>query len=38
LAPIEVAQRFAGGWDVDAEDRGGPMFGSAAYWYTLHRR
>ena len=24
--------------DVDAEDRGGPMFGSAAYWYTLHRR
>lgn len=38
LAPAEVAQRFAGGWDVDAEDRGGPMFGSAAYWYTLHRR
>ena len=38
LAPAEVAQRFAGGWDVDAENRGGPMFGSAAYWYTLHRR
>ena len=37
LAPAEVAQRFAGGWDVDAEKRGGPMFGSAAYWYTLHR-
>ena len=38
LAPAEVAQRFAGGWDVAAENRGGPMFGSAAYWYTLHRR
>lgn len=38
LAPDEVAQRCAGGWDVDAENRGGPMFGSAAYWYTLHRR
>jgi SAM-dependent methyltransferase len=38
LAPAEVAQRFAGGWDIDAENRGGPMFGSAAYWYTLHRR
>jgi SAM-dependent methyltransferase len=38
LAPAEVAQRFAGAWDVDAENRGGPMFGSAAYWYTLHRR
>ncbi|MHB8613845.1 MAG: class I SAM-dependent methyltransferase [Candidatus Dormibacteraceae bacterium] len=38
LAPAEVAQRFAGGWNVDAENRGGPMFGSAAYWYTLHRR
>ena len=38
LAPAEVAERFAGGWDVDAENRGGPMFGSAAYWYTLHRR
>jgi hypothetical protein len=38
LAPAEVAQRFAGGWDVDAENRGGPMFGSAAYWYMLHRR
>ena len=38
LAPAEVAQRFTGGWDIDAEDRGGPMFGSAAYWYTLHRR
>ncbi|HEX3507893.1 MAG TPA: class I SAM-dependent methyltransferase [Candidatus Dormibacteraeota bacterium] len=38
LAPAEVAQRFAGGWVVDAEERGGPMFGSAAYWYTLHRR
>ena len=38
LAPAEVAQRFAGGWNVDAENRGGPMFGSAAYWYTLRRR
>lgn len=38
LAPAEVAQRFAGGWAVDAENRGGPMFGSAAYWYTLRRR
>ena len=38
LAPAEVAERFGGGWNVDAEDRGGPMFGSAAYWYTLHRR
>ena len=38
LAPAEVAQRFAGGWDIDAEDRGGPMFGSTAFWYTLHRR
>ena len=38
LAPAEMAQRFAGGWDVQAETRGGPMFGSAAYWYTLHRR
>ena len=38
LAADEVARRFAGGWEMVSEKRGGPMFGSAAYWYRLRRR
>jgi SAM-dependent methyltransferase len=38
VAPGEVAQRFAAGWEVLTETAGGPMFGADAAWYRLRRR
>ena len=34
----EVAQRFAGGWDLVAEEEGRPILGFDAAWYRLRRR
>ena len=38
VAPGEVAQRFASGWELVAEDAGRPMLGCFSAWYRLHRR
>lgn len=38
VAPGEVAQRFADGWEVVSDVKGGPMFGADAAWYRLRRR
>jgi SAM-dependent methyltransferase len=38
VAPGEVAQRFAAGWEIVSDKRGGPMFGSDASWYQMLRR
>jgi SAM-dependent methyltransferase len=38
VARGEVAQRFASGWEIVAEDAGRPMFGSDTAWYRLRRR
>jgi cyclopropane fatty-acyl-phospholipid synthase-like methyltransferase len=38
VAPGEVAERFAPGWDLAVEEKGRPMFGSDAVWYRLRRR
>ncbi|OLC27368.1 MAG: hypothetical protein AUG06_04950 [Actinobacteria bacterium 13_1_20CM_2_65_11] len=38
VASSEVAQRFASGWELVAEEKGRPMFGADTAWYRLHRR
>ena len=38
VARGEVAQRFASGWEIVAEEKGRPMFGSDTTWYRLRRR
>ena len=38
VAPGEVAQRFASGWELVAEDAGRPMLGCFSAWYRLWRR
>jgi cyclopropane fatty-acyl-phospholipid synthase-like methyltransferase len=38
VAAGEVRQRFADGWDIISEVKGGPMFGADATWYRLRRR
>lgn len=34
----EVARRFGAQWDLAAEEKGRPMFGSDAVWYRLRRK
>jgi cyclopropane fatty-acyl-phospholipid synthase-like methyltransferase len=38
VARGEVAQRFASGWEIVAEEKGGPMLGGDTAWYRLRRR
>lgn len=38
VARGEVAQRFAAGWELVAENEGRPMLGCDAAWYRLRRR
>ena len=38
VARGEVAQRFANGWDIVAEEAGRPALGCDSAWYRLRRR
>jgi len=38
VARGEVAQRFAAGWELVAEEAGRPMLGGDTAWYRLRRR
>jgi cyclopropane fatty-acyl-phospholipid synthase-like methyltransferase len=38
LARDEVAQRFASGWEIVAEEAGRPALGCDSAWYRLRRR